>query len=57
VALWVKRYLAENPTISSTLTTAAAGQEHRFFVSDLTPNSEQIARDFLGHSIRLELPD
>lgn len=57
VARWVKSYLAENPEISSTLSAAAAGQGHRFFVSDLTPNSEQIARDFLGRSIRLELPD
>ena len=57
VARWVKTYLAENPKISSTLSAAAAGQGHRFFVSDLTPNSEQIARDFLGRSIRLELPE
>ena len=33
----------------------AAQAGHRFFVSDLTPNFEQIAKEFLGRPIPLEL--
>ena len=57
VAGWVKNYLDENPAVAGSL-EASEGENggHRFFVSDLTPNSEQIARDFLGRRITLELP-
>ncbi len=58
VAGWVKTYLEENPAVAGTL-SAAEGAEggHRFFVSDLTPNAQTIARDFLGRDIRLEWPE
>lgn len=55
VALWVDDYLNQNPEIASSLTPAEGGEGHRFFVSDLTPNFETIARHFLGRPIRLEL--
>ncbi len=54
-ARWVKSYLENHPEIAHQLTLAQNGSGHRFFVSDLTPNFEQIAEDFLGHSIPLEL--
>ena len=56
-AEWVKNYLTENPGVAGRL-SASEGEDggHRFFVSDLTPNAEQIAQDFLGRKIRLELP-
>ncbi|MBI5583996.1 MAG: glutamate racemase [Deltaproteobacteria bacterium] len=56
VAAWVKTYLEENPTLAGSLSAAEGeGGGHRFFVSDLTPNSEAIARDFLGRPITLEM--
>ena len=55
VALWVKGYLENNPEIANRLTPAAEPDGHRFFVSDLTPSFEQIASQFLGRPIRLEL--
>jgi glutamate racemase len=58
VAGWVKTYLNENPAVAGMLSaTEGAGGGHRFFVSDLTPNSQTVARDFLGRDIRLELPE
>jgi glutamate racemase len=58
VAAWVKAYLEENPDLAGKL-SAAEGEYggHRFFVSDLTPNSETIARDFLGRAINLEVAE
>ena len=54
-AAWVKTYLDENPVLAGRLTPAGVeGGGHRFFVSDLTPNSEAVAREFLGREIRLE---
>lgn len=55
VALWVKTYLEEHPEVAETLTPSEGGEGHRFFVSDLTPNFEHIAQQFLGRPIRLEL--
>jgi glutamate racemase len=55
VALWLKDYLERNPKISESLTPAAEQDGHRFFVSDLTPNFELIANQFLGRPIKLEL--
>jgi glutamate racemase len=55
VALWVKEYLEENPELMRSLEPAVAQAGHRFFVSDLTPNFEQIAKEFLGRPISLEL--
>jgi len=55
VALWVKDYLEKNPKISESLIPIDGQKGHRFFVSDLTPNFEYIARDFLGRPIKLEL--
>jgi glutamate racemase len=55
LALWVKDYLEKNPAIASSLAFATGPDSHRFFVSDLTPTFEQIARQFLGRAIRLEL--
>ncbi len=55
VALWVKDYFEKNPALSGSLTPTDGQDGHRFFVSDLTPNFERIARDFLGRPIKLEL--
>jgi glutamate racemase len=55
VALWVKDYLEKNPEIAGALTPALEGNGNRFFVSDLTPNFEHIAGQFLGRPIKLEL--
>jgi glutamate racemase len=55
VALWVKDYLEKNPQVAGSLTATDGQEGHRFFVSDLTPNFEQIARQFLGRPIKLEL--
>lgn len=55
VALWVKEYLEKNPELMRSLEPAVAQAGHRFFVSDLTPNFEQIAKEFLGRPISLEL--
>jgi glutamate racemase len=55
VAQWVKDYLEKNPSLAQTLTPTDGQDGHRFFVSDLTPNFERIARDFLGRPIKLEL--
>jgi len=55
VALWVKDYLENHPEIAASLTPSEGGEGHRFFVSDLTPTFEQIAKQFLGRPIRLEL--
>lgn len=55
VALWVKGYLEKNPEVAGSLTPAAEQDGHRFFVSDLTPNFENIASQFLGRPICLEL--
>ncbi len=55
VALWVKEYLEQNPSVAESLTPIDRSEGHRFFVSDLTPNFEQIARNFLGRPITLEL--
>jgi glutamate racemase len=55
VALWVKDYLEKHPEVAGTLTSTDGQEGHRFFVSDLTPNFEQIARQFLGRPIKLEL--
>jgi glutamate racemase len=55
VALWVKDYLEKHPDIAGSLTPQDGPEGHRFFVSDLTPNFEQIARQFLGRPIKLEL--
>lgn len=53
---WVKAYLEENPLLAGRLSPAAGeGGGHRFFVSDLTPNAEAIAREFLGRDITLEV--
>jgi glutamate racemase len=53
---WVKNFLDENPVLAGRLSPAAGeGGGHRFFVSDLTPNSEVIAREFLGRPITLEV--
>jgi glutamate racemase len=54
-ALWVKDYLERNPVTAAELTLSEAEPGHRFFVSDLTPNFERIAKDFLGRPITLEL--
>jgi glutamate racemase len=54
-ALWVKDFLERNPEISSGLSRASVEDGHRFFVSDLTPNFERIAKEFLGRPITLEL--
>jgi glutamate racemase len=56
VALWVKEYLESHQAVAETLTLNEGQDGHRFFVSDLTPNFEQIATQFLGRPIRLELP-
>ncbi|MFH0788478.1 MAG: glutamate racemase [Pseudomonadota bacterium] len=55
VALWVKDYLDQNPGISARLTLTDGEKGHRFYVSDLTPNFQQIASHFLGRPIHLEL--
>ena len=55
LALWVNDYLEKNPEIAQTLTPAEEQDSHRFFVSDLTPTFEQIAKQFLGRPIKLEL--
>jgi glutamate racemase len=55
VALWVKEYLEKNPEIAGRLTPIDRQEGHRFFVSDLTQNSEHIASQFLGKPIKLEL--
>ncbi|MEW6187708.1 MAG: glutamate racemase [Thermodesulfobacteriota bacterium] len=55
VALWVKDYLEKHPGIAGGLTPVTAQNGHRFFVSDLTPNFEHIAGQFLGRPILLEL--
>ncbi len=55
VALWVKDYLERNPEITGSLTPTTGQDGHRFFVSDLTPNFEHIANQFLGRPIKLEL--
>jgi glutamate racemase len=55
VALWVKDYLEKHQEVAETLTPADGPDGHRFFVSDLTPTFEQIARQFLGRPIRLEV--
>lgn len=55
MALWVKDYLEKHPEITESLTPAVGQDEHRFFVSDLTPNFELIAGHFLGRPIKLEL--
>lgn len=55
VAFWVRDYLERHPEIAETLTPSREGEGHRFFVSDLTPNFEQIASQFLGRPIKLEL--
>jgi glutamate racemase len=55
VALWVKDYLEKHPEVAGGLTPTEGQEGHRFFVSDLTPNFEQIAKQFLGRPIKLEL--
>ncbi len=55
VALWVKEYLETNPEISASLIPTDGEEGHRFYVSDLTPNFQQIASHFLGRPIHLEL--
>jgi glutamate racemase len=55
VALWVKETLETHPEISGRLTPIDGQNGHRFFVSDLTPNFELIAKRFLGRPIQLEL--
>ncbi len=55
VALWVKEYLERHQAVAETLTPNEGQDGHRFFVSDLTPNFEQIAGQFLGRPIKLEL--
>lgn len=55
VALWVKEYFEKNPALAESLTPNDGKNGHRFFVSDLTPNFERIAKDFLGRPIKLEL--
>ena len=50
VAEEVAAFLQENPELSARL---ERGGEHEFYVSDLTPSFEQVARVFMGRRVRL----
>lgn len=52
LATHVKNYLAEHPEIDAIL---KRGQNHQFYVSDLTPTFAQTAQKFLGQPINLLL--
>jgi len=51
VVLGVKNFLKQNPEIEKFLTK---GDEHKFFVSDLTQRISQIAEGWLGRKIEIE---
>jgi glutamate racemase len=54
-AIWVRDFLEKKPAVARGLAAADSPEAHRYFVSDLTPSFELIAREFLGRPIKLEL--
>lgn len=57
VAIAVKNFISKNQAIelpANSLNDPEAHQENRFFLTDLTPTTESVVRQFLGAKIKLE---
>lgn len=54
VAIKLKDYLLNNQDLDRTLSKR---RQERYFVSDLTPHLNEVARNFMGRAINLELSE
>ena len=48
----LKEYLGQNPKVADTLTK---GKDHQIYVSDITPQRQQLAQQWLARPVKLEL--